>query len=179
LVVCHLYDEHLNPLSQLIAFLVQRHLFPKLSISLLPAAIAAISRRALRGVRDEFLKDRSLPSWLRFSTQQRQAEADQNPRAKAPAAKMPNPNIAKAVASYAGSMNIREYLCVVWPTLVAGRASQTHEIQRPKIYERFGSATRLKAGSHPIGGGESVVTTGDGTVGIFFGASGNRSPLWV
>jgi hypothetical protein len=62
LFVCYLYDEHLNPLSQLIAFLVQRHLFPKLSISLLPAAIAAISRRALRGVRDEFLKDRSLPS---------------------------------------------------------------------------------------------------------------------
>ena len=92
---------------------------------------------------------------------------------------MPNPNMAKAVASYAGSMNIREYLCVVWPTLVAGRASQTHEIQRPKIYERFGSATRLKAGSHPIGGRESVVTTGDGTVGIFFEARGNRSPLWV
>jgi hypothetical protein len=84
-----------------------------------------------------------------------------------------------AVASYADSMNIREYLCVVRPTLVAGHASQTHEIQRPKIYERFGSATRLKAGSHPIGGRESVVTTGDGTVGIFFGAGGNRSPLWV
>jgi hypothetical protein len=92
---------------------------------------------------------------------------------------LPNPNIAKAVASYAGSMNIREYLCVVRPTLVAGSASQTHEIQRQKIYERFGSATRLKAGSHPIGGNESVVTTGGGTVGIFFGASGNRSPLWV
>ena len=88
-------------------------------------------------------------------------------------------NIAKAVASYAGSMNIREYLCVVWRTLVACRASHTHEIQRPKIYERFGSATRLKAGSHPIGSRERVVTTGDGTVGIIFGASGNRSPLWV
>jgi len=29
LVVCHLYGEHLKPLSQLIALLVRRHLFPK------------------------------------------------------------------------------------------------------------------------------------------------------
>jgi hypothetical protein len=105
--------------------------------------------------------------------------AGQNAKAKAPAAKMPNPSIAIAVASYAGSMNIREYLCVVRHTLVAGRTSQTYEIQRPKMCERFGSATRLKAGSHPIGGRESVVTTGDGTVGVCFEASGSRSPLWV
>ena len=57
--------------------------------------------------------------------------------------------------------------------------SHTHEIQRPKICERFGSAARLKAGSHAIGGRETVVTTGDETVEIFFGASGNRSLLWV
>ena len=35
------------------------------------------------------------------------------------AAKMPNPSIAIAVASYAGSMNIREYLCVVRHAVVA------------------------------------------------------------
>src|SRR5262245_56164352 len=45
--------------------------------------------------------------------------AGQNPKAKAPAAKMPNPSIAIAVASYAGSMNIREYLCVVRHAVVA------------------------------------------------------------
>jgi hypothetical protein len=115
--------------------------------------------------------------WHFFGVASRRA--GQNAKAKAPAAKMPNPSIAIAVASYAGSMNIREYLCVVRHTLVAGRTSQTHEIQRPKMCERFGSATRLKAGSHPIGGRESVVTTGDGTVGVCFEASGSRSPLWV
>ena len=92
---------------------------------------------------------------------------------------MPNPSIAKAVASYAGSMNIREYLYVVRPTLVADRASQAHEMQRPKMCERFGSAARLKAGSHPIGGRESVVTIGDKTVEAGFEATGSRSPLRV
>ena len=60
-----------------------------------------------------------------------------------------------------------------------GPEHQTQEIQRPKMCERFGSATRLKAGSHPIGGRESVVTTGDETVEVCFEASGSRSPLWV
>src|SRR5262249_24797548 len=105
--------------------------------------------------------------------------AGQNAKAKAPAATMPNPSIAIPVASYAGSMHITEYLYVVRQTLVAGRPSQTHEIERPKMFDRSGSATRLNAGSHPIGGRESVVTTGDGTVGVCFEASGSRSPLWV
>jgi hypothetical protein len=52
--------------------------------------------------------------------------ADQNPKAKAPAAKMPNPSIAKAVASYAGSMNIWGYLGVVRPTRGVGPAQQSN-----------------------------------------------------
>ena len=92
---------------------------------------------------------------------------------------MPNPSIAKAVASYAGSMNIGEYLCVVRSTLVADRASRAHEMQRPKMCARFGSAARLKAGSQPIGGRESVVTIGDETVGAGLEATGSRSPLRV
>jgi hypothetical protein len=57
------------------------------------------------------------------------------------------------------------------------RSPRSHEIQRPKTRERLGSATRLKAGSQPIGGRGSVVTTGDGTVEVFLGASSKRSPL--
>jgi hypothetical protein len=75
---------------------------------------------------------------------------------------MPNPSIAKAVASYAGSMNIWDTLALFGPR--AARAllnNRTHEIQRPNMCERFGSAARLKADSQPIGGRESVVTTGD------------------
>src|SRR6516225_11402712 len=60
-----------------------------------------------------------------------------------------------------------------------GCSSQTQEIQRPKICARFGSATRLKAGSHAIGGRDSVVTTGDETVEVCLGPTGKRSPLWV
>src|SRR6185312_6266011 len=59
------------------------------------------------------------------------------------------------------------------------RSPRSHEIQRPKTCERLGSATRLKAGSQPIGGRDSVVTTGDGTVEVFLGASCKRSPLWL
>ena len=36
-----------------------------------------------------------------------------------------------------------------------------HEIQRPKTCERFKSARRLKTGSQPIGGRDSIVTTAD------------------
>jgi hypothetical protein len=59
------------------------------------------------------------------------------------------------------------------------RTFKSHEIQRPKICERFGSAARLKAGSHPISGRDSVVTTGDGTVEVCLGTSCKRSPLWL
>src|ERR1700731_4923687 len=47
----------------------------------------------------------------------------------------------------------------------------------PAHCERFGTAARLKAGSHPIGGRDSVVTTGDETVEVCLGASGKRLPL--
>src|SRR3974390_881843 len=90
-------------------------------------------------------------------------------------AKMPNPRIAIAAGSYAGNMNIGD-------TFVSSGLSswpKTHEIQRPKICERFGSAARLKAGSHPIGGRDSVVTTGDETVEVCLGAWSKRLPLWV
>ena len=43
--------------------------------------------------------------------------------------------------------------------------------------ERFGSAARLKAVSHPIGGRDSVVTTGDEAFEACLGTSGRRSPL--
>src|SRR6476660_2672587 len=52
-------------------------------------------------------------------------------------------------------------------------------MQRPKMCERFGSAARLKADSHPIGGRDSVVTTGDEALEARLGTSGRRSPLWV
>jgi hypothetical protein len=93
-------------------------------------------------------------------------------------AKMPNPSIAIAVGSYAGSMNMGI------PFALSGTrsprcASQTHEIQRPKMCERFGSAARLKADSHPIGGRDSVVTTGDEAFEMCLGTRDKRSPLWV
>src|SRR5215475_13618614 len=93
-------------------------------------------------------------------------------------AKMPNPSIAIAGGSYAGRKNIQDSFTS------SGRLSSwlgcpTHEMQRPKICERFGSATRLKVGSHPIGGRDSIVTTGGGTLEVRLGTSGKRSPLWV
>ena len=91
---------------------------------------------------------------------------------------MPNPSIAIAGGSYAGRTNIQDSFTS------SGRLSSwlgcpTHEMQRPKICERFGSATRLKVGSHPIGGRDSIVTTGGGTLEVRLGTSGKRSPLWV
>ena len=56
---------------------------------------------------------------------------------------------------------------------------QTYEIQRPKICERLGSAARLKADLHPIGGRDSVVTTDDEVFEICLDTNGKRSPLWV
>jgi hypothetical protein len=53
------------------------------------------------------------------------------------------------------------------------------ETHRPKMCDRLGSATRLKADSHPIGGRDRVVTTGDDAFEACLGASGKRSPLWV
>ena len=70
-------------------------------------------------------------------------------------------------------------LYFVRQTLSSCGASPTHEMHRPKICERFGSATRLKAGSHPIGGRDSVVTTGGGTFEVRLGTCGKRSPLWI
>ena len=111
---------------------------------------------------------------------------------------MPNPSTATAVGSYAGSLNIGvSFAFSQGKPLKSRRGAQdvvvvaigsrflralsfpTHEIQRPKICARFGSAARLKAGSQPIGGRDSVVTTGDETVGVSLTASGSRSPLWV
>jgi hypothetical protein len=89
-------------------------------------------------------------------------------------AKMPNPSIAIAVGSYAGSKNIGDtFACP------AGVRRGTQEIQRPKMCERFGSAARLKADSHPIGGRDSVVTTGDEAFEVCLGTNGRRSPLCV
>ena len=56
---------------------------------------------------------------------------------------------------------------------------QTHEIQRPKICARAGSATRLNAGSHPTGGRDLTATAGDETLEVRFSVSGSRSPLFV
>jgi len=110
---------------------------------------------------------------------------------------MPNPSTAIAVGSYAGSLNIgvsfaspegsRRNLNEALKTLLSWLSTRnfseqsfpTHEIQRPKICTRFGSAARLKAGSHPIGGRDSVVTTGDETIEVCLSACGSRSPLWV
>jgi hypothetical protein len=90
---------------------------------------------------------------------------------------MPNPSIAKAVASYAGSMNIWETFAL-FGTRVSPPRLQTHEIQRPKIWERFGSAARLKAGPHPTGGRDSVVTTSEAFE-VRSDTGGRRSPLLV
>ena len=89
---------------------------------------------------------------------------------------MPNPSIAIAVGSYVGSINIADTSCFV-PRDELIVCFQTYEIQRPKICERLGSAARLEADLHPIGGRESVVTTGDERVDVCLGASGKRSPL--
>ena len=62
-----------------------------------------------------------------------------------------------------------------WPSNVV----QTHEMQRPKICARAGSATRLNAGSHPTGGCNLNATAGDETVEVRFSVSGSRSPLFV
>ena len=83
---------------------------------------------------------------------------------------MPDASIAIAAGSYAGSINIG---ASPWEQMITHSVrsySQSHEIQRPKRCERFRSV-RLKAGSQPIGGRDSVVTTGDGTVEVFLGAS--------
>ena len=56
---------------------------------------------------------------------------------------------------------------------------QTHEMQRPKICPRVGSATRLNAGSHPTGGCDLTATAGDETLELRFSVSGSRSPLFV
>lgn len=56
---------------------------------------------------------------------------------------------------------------------------QTHEMQRPKMCARAGSATRLNAGSHPTGGCDLTATAGDETLEVRFSVSGNRSPLFV
>jgi len=92
---------------------------------------------------------------------------------------MPNPSIAIAVVSYAGSINIGACLPTADSFIRYARSPQSHERQRPKTCERFGSATRLKAGSQPIGGRDSVITTGDRTVELGLGASCKRSPLWL
>ena len=49
-----------------------------------------------------------------------------------------------------------------------------YETQRPKMCARFGSAARLKAGSQPIGGRESVVTT---AMLLRGGLGGDRQPV--
>jgi hypothetical protein len=92
---------------------------------------------------------------------------------------MPNPSIAIAVVSYAGSINIGALPSDSRSCIRYARSPQSHERQRPKTCERFGSATRLKAGSQPIGGRDSVITTGHGTVKVCLGASCKRSPLWL
>jgi hypothetical protein len=69
----------------------------------------------------------------------------------------------------------------------AGRASVharhvlllIHERQRPKTWARAGSAARLNAGSHPIGGRCMLVTSGDGVAEVNLGDGGSRSPLMV
>jgi hypothetical protein len=56
--------------------------------------------------------------------------------------------------------------------------STHHEMQRPKICARAGSAARLNAGSHPIGGRRIVVMNGDEMVDVL-GAGAKRSPILV
>ena len=76
-----------------------------------------------------------------------------------------------------GSINITDTSCFVPRDELTRVLPNTYEIQRPKICERLGSAARLKADSHPIGGRDSVVTTGDERATVWLGASGKRSPL--
>ena len=57
--------------------------------------------------------------------------------------------------------------------------SLIHEMQRPNMCARAGSALRLNAGSHPIGGRGKVDTAGDEVVEVRLNASGKRSPLLV
>ena len=64
-------------------------------------------------------------------------------------------------------------------TVLSRGTLQTHEIQRPKICARAGSATRLNAGSHPTGGRDLTATAGDETLEVRFSVSGSRSPLFV
>jgi hypothetical protein len=59
-----------------------------------------------------------------------------------------------------------------------GDRSSHHEMQRPKICARAGSAERLNAGSYPIGGRRIVVMNGDEVVDVL-GAGAKRSPLLV
>ena len=54
---------------------------------------------------------------------------------------------------------------------------QTHEMQRPKICPRVGSATRLNDGSHPTGGCGLATKAGNETGEVRF--SGNRSALFA
>lgn len=61
----------------------------------------------------------------------------------------------------------------------AHQKRQIHERQRPKICARAGSAARLNAGSHPIGGRDRVDTDGDEILGVCLIASDKRSPLLV
>jgi hypothetical protein len=52
-------------------------------------------------------------------------------------------------------------------------------MQRPKTCACAGSAVRLNAGSHPIGGRGKVNTSDDEVLGVSLRANGNRSPLLV
>jgi hypothetical protein len=56
------------------------------------------------------------------------------------------------------------------------RSLTTHEMQRPKICARAGSAARLNAGSHPTGG---CALAPPGNEAAEMGFSGNRSPLFA
>jgi len=75
--------------------------------------------------------------------------------------------------SLGGSIINREQTC----SSQSRGTLQTHEIQRPKICARAGSATRLNAGSHPTGGRALTAMAGNETVEVRF--SSNRSPLFV
>ena len=76
---------------------------------------------------------------------------------------------------YAGRKNIQDSFTS------SGRLSSwlgcpTHEMQRPKICARAGSATRLNAGSHPTGR-RALTATGNETAEVRL--SCNRSPLFA
>src|ERR1700719_3462341 len=63
--------------------------------------------------------------------------------------------------------------------LVAAERPKLRRCSAQRCAKRFGSAARLNADSHPIGGRDSVVTTGDEAFEACLGTSGRRSPLWV